>query len=753
MKNLFYPLLFATALVSAACSNDLENDANATDPSNKTAISFIGEDNSAATTRYGFADATQIAMHIRSTNASNAGKIRETRTYANASKDATQKAESYSSIEAPSDDNVRYWDDAFGREAQLSVFAVAVPKATTPKNNGKILVNLLSGDATWSDGKLSEEISWTVSADQSGTSSDITGFTTIDAEDLTYSNNISKDGTGGAKSYNYTATNYTDVNNGYLMFRLKNNTITDGPGKFDQGNLKFNHALSRVTINLFKSSDFGTGSFDFTADTDGTITNVKFLKAPTSGKLNMETGVWANDEATTGITKMATASELADGASFSLIAQMLPGYVITDGDNHNVLQFIIDDNKYFITQDMMFGALNGKDGITESTTNTITMEKGRNYVFNITVGKTKIIDVTATLEPWTYVTAEDQKMDNSHITLSLFGSNGVASRNFDLYRLNDASDAISTEASSAKNWGGNYTTTNKATLTQNDTKWETNWYFENNKAFYHFRTVNAGTTIVGADDDTVDDYFVINSGSTDYHWGAPILKQVTVGGVTSAVTSPFQYDVTNGYAAIISPAIGATNSTIALTELHMMSKIDVILCTTKDESADHVTLETGTTPAQCEVSLTYFYADGKVNMGNGLVTVTSTTLTNSATFTAPQAGIDKSDGTYNKTGAFTYYVVPQALVRTSGDNLYVGITIKTPDNNQYYVVKKLSEIVASANGGSQNQTAKSAITYWYPNHNYTYTFTLTKAGIKDVTCTVEDWTKVTATNQDITLED
>lgn len=753
MKNLFYPLLFATALVSIACSNDLESDGDVIDPSNKTAISFVGEDNSAARTRAGFADATLIAMHIRSTNALDTSKILETRTYANALKDAAQSPVSNSDIQAPSDDNVCYWDDAYGRDAQLSVFAVAVPKTTTVTNNGKTLVNLLTGSRAWSTGKLSESIEWHVSPDQSGASTVIPDLTTIDAEDLTYSNNISKDGTGGAKSYNYTATDYTDVNNGYLMFRLKDNTITDGPGKFDQGNLKFNHALSRVTINLFKSSDFGTGSFDFTADTDGTITNVKFLKAPTSGKLNMETGVWANDEATTGITKMATASELADGASFSLIAQMLPGYVITDGDNHNVLQFIIDDNKYFITQDMMFGALNGKDGITESTTNTITMEKGRNYVFNITVGKTKIINVTATLEPWTYVTAEDQKMDNSHITLSLFGSNGDASSNFDLYRLNDASDAISTEASSANNWGGNYTTTNKATLTQNGTKWETNWYFENNKAFYHFRTVNAGTTIVGADDDTVDDYFVINSGSTDYHWGAPILKQVTVGGVTSAVTSPFQYDVTNGYAAIISPAIGATNSTIALTELHMMSKIDVILRTTKDESADHVTLETGTTPAQCEVSLTYFYADGKVNMGNGLVTVTSTTLTNSATFTAPKAGIDKTDGTYNKTGAFTYYVVPQALVRTSGDNLYVGITIKTPDNNQYYVVKKLSEIVASANGGSQNQTANSAITYWYPNHNYTYTFTLTKAGIKNVTCTVEKWTEVTAKDQTITLED
>lgn len=743
MKNLFYPLLFATALVSAACSNDLENDGNVTDPSNKTAISFVGEDNAAALTRYGFAADTHIAMHIRSTNATNASKIRETRTYANALKDATQKTDTYSEIKEPSDDNVRYWDDAFGRNAQLSVFAVAVPGTTTVENNGKTLVNLLAGGAAWSDEKLSEAIDWTVSTDQSGSS-------TINNEDLTYSNNISKDGEGGAKAYNYTDNDYTTVKAGYLLFRLKDqseNASTDGPGKFDQGNLKFNHALSRVTITLNKGTGYGDGSFKF-----ATSTNVTFLNAPIEGSLNIETGTWTT-KTTANITKMYT-TETSSSAACTLKAQMLPGYVISDGNDNNVLEFIIDDNKYFITQDMMFDALNGKSGITTNTGSAITMEKGRNYVFNITVGKSKIINVTATLEPWTNVTAEDQKMDNSHISLSLFSnSNGSACDNFDLYRLNDESGVIKTDASDATNWGGNYTTENKATLTQNGTKWETNWFFENNKAFYHFRTVNKDTKIKGNTDtdNSVDDYFVIESGKQDethdYHWGAPF---------KSSTTSPIVYDPATGYASVLSPAIGATNSTINLTELHMMSNINVVLRTTKDESKDHVALETttGTTTNQCEVSLTYFYATGKVNMGNGLVTPTGA-LTASDAFAAPTAGLVKTDETYDVTGTFTYAAVPQTLVRTTGDkdHLYVGITIKTPDNNQYYVVKKLSEIAATANGGSQNQTANSAVTFWYPNHNYTYTFTLTKAGIKDVTCTVEKWVDVTAKNQDITLED
>ena len=743
MKNLFYPLLFTTALVSAACSNDLENDGNATDPSNKTAISFVGEDNSSATTRYGFAGNTHIAMHIRSNKVGSTTDVRETRTVASALKDdaETPSETTYSAIEAPSGENVRYWDDAYGRSAQLSVFAVAVPlRDNTLKNNKNTLTDLLDGSSTWNDGALSEAIAWTVSVDQSGA-------TTIDDEDLTYSNNISSKGEGGAKAYNYTDTDYTTVKDGCLLFRLKDqseNASTDGPGKFDQGNLKFNHALSRVTITLNKGTGYGDGSFKF-----ATGTNVTFLKAPISGSFNIESGTWDKEKTTESNIKKMYTTETSSSAACTLNAQMLPGYVITDGNDNNVLEFTIDDNKYFITQDMMFDALNGKSGITTNTGSAITMEKGRNYVFNITVGKSKIINVTATLEPWTDVTATDQTMDNSHISLSLFSnSNGSACDNFDLYRLNDESMDISTEASKAKNWGGNYT--DKAEKEKKNDKWETKWFFENNKAFYHFRTVNAGTEIKEKDSDT-DDYFVIESGKQneahDYHWGAPF---------NSSTTSPIVYDPATGYAANLSPAIGATNSTINLTELHMMSNINVILRTTKDTSSDHVALETETsgTTNQCEVSLTYFYATGKVKMGNGLVTPTGS-LTASDAFTAPAAGLVKTDATYDVTGTFTYAAVPQTLVRTTGDkdHLYVGITIKTPDNNQYYVVKKLSDIIAEKNGGSKNQTTSGKIDFWYPNHNYTYTFTLTKAGIKDVTCTVEDWVYVTAKNQDITLED
>ena len=728
MKNLFYPLLFTTALVSAACSNDLENDGNATDPSNKTAISFVGEDNSSATTRYGFAGNTHIAMHIRSNKNGSTTDVRETRTVATAQEDATQSNDSYSTIDPPSDENVRYWDDAYGRSAQLSVFAVAVPgKDNSLKNNNTTLTDLLAGGKTWSNSALSEEIAWTVSADQSGAK-------VIANEDLTYSNNISATGKGGARSYNYTSSAYDKANDGCLQFRLKDDTMQDGPGKFDQGNLKFNHALSRITVNLVKGTGYGEGSFNFAEGT-----NVKVLGVPTTGTLNIENGTWTTSDKT-GISKMYTA-ETTTNAACTLQAQILPTYTFTDGSDVNVLEFIIDDNKYFVTQDMMLDALNSGQSTSETS---LTMEKGKNYVFTITVGKSKIINVTAKLEPWVDVEAANQNMDNSHISLTLFNNaSGTAATKFDLYRLNDESDEINTGVSNSKKWGGNYT--DKASLTAGSNNvWTTAWFFENNKSFYHFRTVNEGIKIEGTTDNAVDDYFVITSGTQaghDYHWGAPFLI---------STTSPIQYSKTEGYAATLSPAIGATNSTINMTELHMMSNINVVLRTTTGSNA--VKLEDNGN--SCVVTLTHFYKDGKVYMGNGLVETTGTLNDGTNGVFDLSATGTEADGTdYTKTKPFTFAVVPQALKPEGTGDIYVGITIKTPDDNQYYVVKKLADIIATANGGSQNQTTNGKVDFWYPNHNYTYTFTLTKAGISKVTCTVEKWVDVTAANKDITLED
>ena len=111
-----------------------------------------------------------------------------------------------------------------------------------------------------------------------------------------------------------------------------------------------------------------------------------------------------------------------------------------------------------------------------------------------------------------------------------------------------------------------------------------------------------------------------------------------------------------------------------------------------------------------------------------------------------------SDKYYYISKAYTYRVVPQALV--VGDNK-VGLKIHTPDENIYYVVEDLSKItVSSVEGNSlkDNHTANPVIDRWYPGYSYNYYFVLTKKGIEAITCTIVDYVDVNANGFDIDLE-
>ena len=695
MKNLFYPLLIATAFVATACTNNQEDDVTPVDPNGKPPISFVAENNNQPVTRVGFEgddkSYTEVAMHIRSNEKGGTG-IRETHTLAKATHDTEKTPTSVSGISSLSSNHTRYWDDAFGRDAQLSVFAIAVPGMPSPSNAGKTLEDLLAkpeNDKVWEGAALSELVSWTVSKDQSESDK-------LAAEDLVYSNNIKS----------------TESVDNRLKFILDDNNNTDGPGKFEKGTLEFHHALSRITVNLTKGTGFTTSSFAFTS----TSGNVSLINVPVSGELNLVDGAW--DKVTPGtISGMELQSSTAD--NYSLMAQMLPGYEINKaGTSTNMLSFEIDKNTYYVTQSQMYEALTkvSEDDRKKITigTDKITMEQGINYVFNITVNKTSVV-VTATLAAFENVTAGDINKDNSHGELT-FKTTGADDDDFKLYRLEDSENASKT------NWFGAYTAADPNDVKEDNGVWKTGWYFENDAAYYHFRAVNSNATVEHSSTATAGDYFIMSSGTTDYHWGAPMVADIS-------------YDKTDGkgYASAISNAIRATSSTINLTKLHMMSSINIVLRTTTGKDA--VVLEDKANDKKCVVELTKFYKDGKVNMGNGLVTITSAALTANMPFVAPDFGTEnESNNTHVKLKKnFTLYVVPQYVKRTDDA---IGLTITTPDGNVYTI---------------SDLSASTSTLFWEPNHEYTYTFTLTKAGVV-VTCTVEAWVPVSAGSSDITLE-
>ena len=761
MKKTLYPMAMAFALLATSCAND---DIFNLSDADKEAISFSLSDGSRES-RAGFTGATtRIVARIQSDATSQTTLY--TKTALKAAKDnttdATELLTSYSTV-SYYDGNTRYWDDAYGRAAKLSVYAVAIPNS---EDATKLTFEKLGGGATWAaEGTPNNSIQWDVTT-SSQTSTTLTG------EDLVYSNNIQSGGKNGRYVWSYTTPEGYPADNGrtdghsdgQLIFTQKTGALESDAGHFDKGHLMFNHALSRLTVKLVQGENYDTKDGDFLF-TNGT--NIKLLQMPYTGTLNVQAGTWGSISPK-DIEKLSSSSSTANKADETFSAQVLPSYKFYENGATNVMQFVIDKNTYYVTQGQIYTALNTTENTTsgdvviENDTNGkyIEMKQGKNYHLTITVKKTKIDNVTATLAPWVEV-AGAMEVNNAHITLSLNTEGATCDKDIDLYRLDDDNagyDANNYDFSyQGKNWFGNYSTDDmhKTTLEQSalaDGKWTTPWYFESNKTYYHFRTVNKGTTIEGTSDDDVKDYFNIAAGpqvSTDPHWGAPMQ---TVDG-----TKWLKYDTEKGYEAHLHHAIGATESQVAIQELHMMSRINVVLKTVDD--GGKIKLLDGTTGTV--VKITRLAENGTVEMGRGLVTPTALytanlTMTSPSTASAADyytaAGVAKG----TETKPYTFAVVPQSLSRnfsSTSDDDYIGIFIQTPDHNQYYVVKKLSEIVATSVSDQRDQTQGAEIQRWFPGHTYTYTFTITKKGIDNITATVADWVTVTGENTDLTLED
>ncbi len=764
MKKNILPIALASTLLVAACSPDSITSAGK-DDSEKTPIEFSMTDNTSAAvavngnTRAGFSEATDVVMQMVATGSSSSD-TKTTKTTASAQ---AAGSAAYSTLSFSGDGSTRYWDDAYGRDTKLSIYAVAVPgKSTTDVS----ALSNLPGETTWSTTTTAHTLSWSV------TQSSAQSADCIAKEDLVYSNNIQENGTpNGVYRWNFTSSpagypdfdgsDFTKLTNGQMQFALKDASVTDGPGKFDKGNLHFVHALSRVTIKV-KYADGFSGS--------ESVTEPTLIGQPYTGTFDVQKGSFNENPTTGNITMYNNTTQNEDGVKSLCVGQVLPGYVINkSSETTNFFSFKLADNTYYVSQAKVYEALATDDNKTKlgsaysESDNKITMTQGQNYVLTVTVSKTKIDKITATLAEWTTIEGSSER-NNAYLTFDFSTYSTVASTNFDLYR----SSVTYTDAQTGTNYTKNYEWNkgykgNSAILTspEGDSKiLKTNWYFEDNKTFYHFRTVGQEykdskytareikAEESNASSHASEEYFDIASAATDgnYHWGAPMAKEKTLS--YDKTSKGFDGTETGEGTHNISEAIGATESEIKLTEVNTLAKIVVNLKTSEDDSK--VTFKNGD-DSKTSIELYNIYTAGKVYMGNGLVVPTGNRIAS----TSPVKMNVPDDGA---TG-FTYYVVPQALKEgNSGSETYVTFKITTPDGNVYYVKEKLSEIKPTSvkQGGTNvsiGQTTNDAIAYWYPNCTYTYTFTVKKTGIDKFTATLVPYTEIEGTNADITLED
>ena len=719
MKKYIIPLSIVAATFAASCSSD-EN----VNESNKIKdfpieLSLTGDgintNVTSTKTRSGFSGETSLVMRMKAEKWSygeNGDKTIDNNStkYTKASTTAAAEGDKKYSTMAFAN---KYWDDAFGRYTYLSIFAVAVP------NKSNISQLQLNGNETnWvTEETPNNKINWTVTSGETAQTSN-----TIDNEDLVYSRNIQdgakskglKQGVRRYKDGNYPSfdgENFNVLTYGRMGFTLFYDNIKDGPGKFDFGNLHFTHALSRITLKIYIDRSKG-----FTDNDVNSIENAKLINMNVKGDLNVAEGTYSN--VTTGDVKMVNytvgVDETMQGSTTKpdakFMAQVLPDYEIKESDaNTNMLQFNVGDNVYYVTQKSVWDAIHNNVNV-ETGTN-IKLAQNKNYVLNITVGKTEISNITATLANW-------DEINGSHSTnnslyeftfKTLSNTEGSACRDFNLYRIVD-------NVKEGKNWNSGYSK-DKATLVETESNpnvWKaTNWYFNSNQSYYHFRSTSTSTDehfIKSEGEDNKKDYFEIKAGTEntcDLHWGAPLKSDALL-----------KYDISKGYEDNINTAIGSTDSKIDIIEFHMTSNVIVKLSTTSGD--DKVTIEEAT------VKILNSQQSGKVYMGNGLVEPTGTT-----------SDLTLHSGDNNTYSAFC---IPQALDGTDK----VKLEITTTDKNVYTVV--LSDINLS---GSDTEKIKR----WLPNHKYTYSLKLSKTGINQLTCTLLNWEDVTGNNQDVTIED
>lgn len=642
----------------------------------------------------------------------------------------------------------RYWDDVYARKAALSIYAVCTPGGTpvAPAIGESSNYSFTASESNptpnaWTESSNNLTISnWEVKQDQSF--SDVKQF---NDQDLCYSNNVS----------NYTVDETTTDNRIKFLSESK---------QFDRTKrLNFYHALSKITFIVKSGAGFYSfeNDFKFSGSTNITMKNMNLKQA----SFDIASGEFSGDITTGEVSGMYQSDRKKEGnvLSYTLNALVIPG---TDmSSTANDISFSISDNLYELSKNDLLDQISD-DQKSLYLTDSKSLKPGVHYIFTLTISKTEIKNITASVVDWETVNAA-YTPTNARLSYS-FENRGTAvtgesGEKFDIYRAAKVNDGSVDETSYfSYDWNTGFSKKGENEsdgngLDYEGDKWKTDWFWPNNKTFYHLRTVGikGGTSPVTLPTvSTVDgkDCFSISASETfsDVIWGAPF-KELDSSN-PSANTAKLTYSKTEGFDGNadnhqIHYAIGPTNQPIHIVMFHMMSKVRFVVQTVSSNGA--VALGDGSDNKCTKLELKNIYTGGKVLMGNGCVSATGSR--SNYTFTAhPAPSADKI--TWSEYGA-----IPQDL-NEAGKEVVLEIT--TPDANIYKV--KLADIWTAESSISthnlQNPYTKDAnedkylVDYWYPNYEYTYTFTLSKKGIDNIKVTILDWETVEANDDEVQIQ-
>lgn len=744
-----------------------------------------------------FSAATRLFLYLKSEdNRTDAAHTHTTDKYALTYVEAASATTGKSAITTPSAQQL-YWDDAHSRCSKLTVYAFAIAN----KQRGSMQIGspaIKYGSESGAESKvnfkaevISPTFDWAVGGGDNFCSQEI-----FEWGDLIFSNNVA---------------DYHEVS-GKSDSRMDFNWTTTDPNyhKFDKGDLIFYHALSKITFHVVMGEGFTESDFKFKEDT-----NIKLKGFNGSGTFNMKDGEFTSTSTKVFdyIAPQNPSIKTADTKKYyEVYSYLVPGTDLKSSTEAEALTLIINNNQYVVPMSTLYKQiLANTDNQVNATTvkesvlaGGAKMKAGVNYLFTIKIGKSKINNITAQVVDWENVDAEEFMPSNARIKLNLEerGTTLTSSDRFSLYRAADDNQDINDDHTSY-NWKTGYSSNVTPDFVSEangvPAHWTTNWYWDNNKNFYHFRVLceahgDAPKTVVNSieTDATNGDYLTLTSDVNykDILWGAPMLDVEEGTNENDAnATKPLLWlygPTQKGFDAKddgkvsaglptetqhqIYKAIGPTEDQIKLILFHMMSDVTFNITTTSNSDKVelcHQYVENGETKyKRTRLDLVGFYNGGKVLLGSGLVMTARDG--NVSTIAVPvniPFGSAANNEAYTKQ-VYTFGAVPQNLAKeTTGSVIEksedVKLYITTPDNNQYIV--DLKDVVTSsittsniANpytqiAAGQPNAGKYKLDRWYPGFKYNYTFKLTKKGIVDIQATIVNWETVTADEQPVTI--
>ena len=668
MKHIHYIYIGALAFLIACSSEErITTDSNEK-PSCPIVLSAgIVEGSSKATTRtaptyQALTPNTKLALQVSGTwTGHDPVSVVKTTTATIGTASETNNAVNFTAAET------LYWDDygsaasanaETGRATGLTIYGATIDNKTTAP--------------TVSDWTA---LDWTLTADQTSP-----GDTPAD-KDLLISNNVKDD-------------------NAYKF-------ANRGSGKL----LEFTHALSKITVNLNANNGFTDGVFAYTPEVKLTSNNASTTNtewAYTTGTINISTGA-VSSQASPLVITMWQAASAPTGYDITKEALVIPGSQFTS-DNAIIARIDADGNIYYVTAKEIRTAINAN----HASDGAYSTEAGKNYIINVTVDKTGISHVSATVTAWSDVDAA-LVAPQINVTANWGDGSGSMTNPISFYRSTSFGTGYGTVENTSY-----YKSDSEVTYSETWTMSPT-LYWPDHNTHYQFRAVwpqTVTTTGNGTGDDGIldnprvidlNDKQVIKVKNEAFSTGYSSNLMIARPEVSEDAKCN-NSDHTPQF--LSSVGICATEGTINLNFRYMMSQVEVNLSTADNSDPNYVNLSSAT------VELINVYNYGYVKLGDRRVDFTG--------FSRGDYTLNTVAGDDNENKRWSA-IVPQTFSSTK-----FKITIhKNGDPEQGVDDIYYADISDFTTGG------------WTAGNHYVYNLTVTKTDVQ-VSATLTNWNTVNA---------